>query len=154
MALNKIVKYNLKSKAIALKNEGKSNESIADILSKDSNLSISESSVQRFFESNDKDVAEAISKNDKLKTRIAEAEIAVMEKRLSHIEKLEYLFETCESKAEVCMVSRELREHFDSVNKSIGKWINAGINIDNSKTENKLNVILHLPRKDPLPGKI
>jgi hypothetical protein len=152
MATNKIIKNNLEPRAIDLKGDGKTFDEIATILSEESKNKITLSSVFRFFESNDKAVAQSISKNDKLKAKVADAEISTINGRITVIEKLISVFETCESIHDIQVISREIKEHYDSLDKCRGKWINTAVNIDNSKIENSVNVVLHLPRKDHLPG--
>lgn len=87
MAINKITKLDLESRAIALKGKDMSYSEIAAALSNESNEVITSSSVQRFFASRDKAKAQAIEKSDKLKAKFAEAEISTIEKRLLIIDK-------------------------------------------------------------------
>jgi predicted transcriptional regulator len=154
MIISKIVNLNLETIAKELRMEGKSHQDIANRLSIEANQTIDKSAVTRYFKSNEEIKAQAIEKSDKLKTKLVEAEISTIEGRLTVIERLIEVFETCEGIHDIQVISREIKEHYDSLDKCRGKWATVGINIDNSKTENAVNVVLHLPRKDPNPCRI
>ena len=93
MAVNKINKYGLESKAVALKKEGMFFNEIASALSIDSNKQISVSSVQRFFASRESDKIEAAQKSDKLKTKLVEAEIDTIAEAMYCVDTLKEVVE-------------------------------------------------------------
>ena len=68
--------------------------------------------------------AELVETKKKLGVKVAEAEISTIEGRLSVIDKLVQVFEVTDSKQDMCMLSREIREHYDSLDKRIGKLTN------------------------------
>lgn len=109
MATNKIIKYNLEKRAVDLKGQGKTFDEIAVILSDESKNNISSSSVFRFFESHEIAVAQAISKNDKLKARVADIEINTVNKRYDLIDKLINLSERAADAGEFNAAQAALR---------------------------------------------
>lgn len=88
MRINGIVKHDLENRAKNLRGEGRTLEEISNILSAESNVIISLSSVYRYFESNEKAAVQAIEKSDKLKAKVAEAEISTIEDRQTVIKAL------------------------------------------------------------------
>lgn len=85
MAINKIIKYNLESRASELKNENNSFISISEILSSETTHKITASSVQRYFKSIELDQVRLVEKNDKLKAKVVEAEINTINECLNCI---------------------------------------------------------------------
>jgi hypothetical protein len=84
--VNNIVKNDLEYSAIELRGAGKSNPEIANALSIESQDPISASSVFRYFAAHDFAAVQAIEKSDKLKVRIADAEINTINKRVEIID--------------------------------------------------------------------
>jgi len=154
MAINKIVKYKLESRAIDLRKEEMTFENIAKVLSKESNNKISYSNVYRFFESYEKSKGKILERQEALKVKYVEADISTIEDRQIVIKGLLSLASSAEEDRDRVTAYKEANAALDSLDKRLGKLTNIGVNIDNSKTENTLNVVLHLPRKDPLPGKV
>ncbi|MDD4429622.1 MAG: hypothetical protein PHG64_14710 [Paludibacter sp.] len=154
MAKLKIVKLNLESRAQDLKTEGKSLNEIATILSTETKQHISKSNVYRYFESNESVKAIAIEKRESLQSKIIETEVETINRRLKSIDHLWNKIQASEDLHEIAYATKVYNESIDGVAKELGKFPTPGIHIDNSKTENTVNVVLHLPRKDPLPGKV
>lgn len=86
MRLNNIIKFDLETRAKDLKAEGKTLEEISQTLTDEAKTSISLSTVYRYFESNEKAIIQAIEKNDKLKAKVADAEINTVTKRIEIID--------------------------------------------------------------------
>lgn len=80
--MNQITKLNLESRARELKLAGESERSIAEILSKELNQKISQSSVHRYFANNTKVTQQAVESNDKLKVKVAESTLDVIKEAL------------------------------------------------------------------------
>lgn len=154
MAINKIVKHKLESRAIDLRKEETTFENIAKILSKESDINISYSNVYRFFESYEKTKADLLERQEALKVKYVEADISTIEDRQIVIKGLLTLASSAEEDRDRVAAYKEANAALDSLDKRLGKLANVGVNIDNSKTENTMNVVLHLPRKDPIPGKV
>ena len=85
MRINNIIKYDLQTLAKDLKGEGKTLEEISKILTEEAKNHISLSTVYRYFESNEKSLVQAIEKSDKLKAKVADAEISTINQRMSVI---------------------------------------------------------------------
>lgn len=154
MGISNIVKYNLETRAKDLKYNQKSHQEIADILSDESDQKITKSAVTRYFEANKTKNAQLIEKNEKLQSKIIETEVETINRRLKSIDHLWNKIQDSEDLHEIAYATKVYNESIDGVAKELGKFPNPGIHIDNSKTENTLNVVLHLPRKDPIPGKV
>lgn len=125
MAINKINKYGLESKAVALKKDDKSFTEIARILSLDSKRQISESSVQRFFASLDSDKREAVQKSDKLKTKLVEAEINTLQEALEAIEVLKDICQEAKLTGDLktaILAVEGIYKGLDMINKLLNKY--------------------------------
>jgi len=85
MRINNIIKFDLETRARNLKGEGKTLEEISQILTEESQNQISISTVYRYFDSNEKALIQAIEKSDKLKVKMADAEISTIEQRMKVI---------------------------------------------------------------------
>ncbi len=85
---NKIIKYDLEARAIELKGQGKPLSEISEILSKESKQTITKSVVFRFFEANTTAAVQAVENSNKLKAKLAQAEINTIEKRNEVIDEL------------------------------------------------------------------
>lgn len=119
--LQKIERFGLDSRARELKKNGLTTRDIAESLSNESGQKITKSTVADFFKADDILKAEIVEKQEEYKIRVVEAEISTIEGRLSIIQKLHTVFESCENKHEYQIISKELREHYDSLDKRIGK---------------------------------
>ena len=86
MRINNIVTNDLESRAKTLKGAGKTLEEISLILTKESKIPISLSSVYRYFDSNKLALVQAIEKSDKLRAKVADAEIDTITKRVEIID--------------------------------------------------------------------
>lgn len=141
MATNKIIKYDLETRAIALRGAEKTFEEIADILSKESKNKISLSTVFRFFESNDKAMAIAIEKNNKLSAKVAEVEISTIEDRQKIIKGLLSLASGALEDRDRVAAYKVATEAIDSLDKRIGKLTNnQGVTINNINAMNLSDV--------------
>jgi predicted nucleic acid-binding protein len=137
--MNTIVKFELESRAKDLKGLGKSYEEIALILSKETKQTITKSAVFRYFESNHKAALQAIEKSDKLKAKVAEAEISTINERLEDISFLLELAKQArdEGDIKVAVLAMKARtEALNSLDERLGK-LKAPIN---SNTINILNI--------------
>jgi hypothetical protein len=152
MRINHIVKYNLESSARELKSQDKTFEEIASILSKNSNQKITTSCVFRYFKSNEFAINQVIETKEKLQVKVTKAEILTIERRIKRLDFLADRIDESEDLHEISYATKVYNELVDSLAKELGRLTNIGINIDNSKTENSVNVVLHLPRKNPYPG--
>jgi len=124
MRLNNIIKYNLETRAKALKGEGKTLEEISKILSAESKTKISVSTVYRYFESNEKAMIQAIEKSDKLKAKVADAEINTITKRVEIIDQFLEISEqalSCGDYRAAVMALRGATEAQDSLDERLGK---------------------------------
>jgi IS30 family transposase len=124
MRINNIIKYNLETRAKALKGEGKTLEEISKILSAESKTKISVSTVYRYFEANEKSLIQAIEKNDKLKAKVADAEINTITKRVEIIDKFLTIAEqalSCGDYRAAVMALRGATEAQDSLDERLGK---------------------------------
>lgn len=124
MRINNIVKYNLETRAKALKGEGKTLEEISKILSAESKTKISVSTVYRYFEANEKAMIQAIEKSDKLKAKVADAEINTITKRIEIIDEFLTIAEqalSCGDFRAAVMALRGATEAQDSLDERLGK---------------------------------
>jgi hypothetical protein len=87
MKVNNIVKNDLEYRAIELRGAQRSNSEVAEALSIESKEPISISSVFRYFAAHDIAAAQAVQKSDKLKVRLADAEIDTINSRVTIIDK-------------------------------------------------------------------
>jgi polyphosphate kinase 2 (PPK2 family) len=125
MAINKITKLNLESRAIELRGEDKSFAIIAKMLSDESKEKINESSVQRFFAARDQAVVQAVEKSHKLMAAVAEAEINTVAKRQQLIKKLEGYADTAAKQGDIKTAIDALKEAtsaLNSLDKLLGKY--------------------------------
>jgi hypothetical protein len=138
MAINKIIKLNLESRAIELRGEDKSFAIIAKMLSDESKEKINESSVQRFFAARDQAVVQAVEKSDKLKAKVAEAEINTIDEAMKTVEELREISKLAKDAGDYRTAAIALDKVYtglDIVNKVLGKYKvtmpdgNAGVNV-------------------------
>jgi AcrR family transcriptional regulator len=133
MRINNIKKYDLETRAKTLKGEGKTLEEISQILTEEAKTTISTSTVYRYFESNEKAIVQAIEKSDKLKEKLADAEINTITKR---VEIIDYFLEITEE-AQACgdfkaaiMALRGATEAQDSLDERLGKLKGPATNVN------------------------
>jgi len=119
--LSKIIKYGLESRARELYDNDISFSEIAVALSNESGQNITKAMTFQYLSSESRCNAAVIEKKANLQFAIVEAEISTIEIRQSLINKLIDVFETCETKQEYALISKELREHVDSLDKRIGR---------------------------------
>lgn len=125
MAINKIIKLNLESRAIELRGEDKSFAIIAKMLSDESKEKINESSVQRFFAARDQAVVQAVEKSDKLKAKVAEAEINTIDEAMACVDELKDICERAKEAGDYRTAIQAIDKIFaglDIVNKVLGKY--------------------------------
>lgn len=144
MRLNNIIKFNLETRTKELKDQGKTLDEISEILSVESKQKITKSTVFRYFEAKDREAVQVIEKQDKLKAKVVEAEISTIQGRLNVIDKLLEVFEKCETKHEFQIISKEIREHYDSLDKRLGK-----ISLGTGPTINLNNINLNNAKELP-----
>jgi len=118
--LNKIVNLQLESRARELRDQEFTLRKIASILTEESGQQISKNNVENFFKLDNKTKAEIIEKKEELNLKVVEAELSTLEIRKRVINKLVDVFETCETKREYSLISKELKEHLDSLDKRLG----------------------------------
>ncbi|MFZ2499566.1 hypothetical protein [Methanosarcina sp.] len=129
MRINNIIKFDLETRASSLKWEGKSLEEIAQILSSESNIPITKSTVFRYFEANDKAAIRAIEKSDKLKAKVAETEIDTISKRLDIIDEFLNIAKQAKDCKDFRAATQALRgatEAQNSLDERIGKLRGSG----------------------------
>lgn len=124
MRINNIIKHNLETRAKALKAEDKTLSEISKILSAESKTKISVSTVYRYFEANEKAMIQAIEKSDKLKAKVADAEINTITKRVEIIDEFLTIAEqalSCGDFRAAVMALRGATEAQDSLDERLGK---------------------------------
>lgn len=132
MATNKIIKYDLETRAKELKGQQKTNEDIAKILSDESKNKITLSTVFRYFESNKRAMAQAIEKSDKLKSKVVEAEILTIERRVKRLDFLADKIEESECLHDIAYATKVYNEAVDSLAKELGRLsTNPNVQINN-----------------------
>jgi len=137
MKINNIVKHNLESRAKDLRAGGNSFAAIAKVLSVEDKVNITKDSVQRYFLSNEKAVAQVVERSDKLKMKVCEAEINTITKRVEIIDQFLVISEealSCGDFRAAVMALRGATEAQDSLDERLGKLktpTNTNINILN-----------------------
>jgi IS30 family transposase len=124
MRINNIIKYNLETRAKALKAEDKTLSEISKILTEEAKTPISVSTVYRYFEANEKSLIQAIEKSDKLKAKVADAEINTITKRVEIIDEFLTIAEqalSCGDFRAAVMALRGATEAQDSLDERLGK---------------------------------
>jgi intein-encoded DNA endonuclease-like protein len=121
MRINTVIKLDLETRAKELKGLGKSFEDISKILSSESKQNVSKSSIFRYFNGNERAAAQAIEKSDKLKVKIAEAEISTIEQRLRVIKGLLDISESAEFDNIRVNAFKAANEALDSLDTRLGK---------------------------------
>lgn len=137
MAQNKIKKFGLYSRAIELRGplgEEKSFADIARILSEESEENITQSSVQRFFASLEKEKQKAVAKSDQLKAKVAEAEINTIDEAMACIDELKDICRGAKEAGDyrtAVMAMDKVFSGLDIVNKVLGKYQTSPQNVFN-----------------------
>ncbi|WP_094226937.1 hypothetical protein [Methanolobus psychrotolerans] len=138
MATNKIIKFNLETRAVDLQEKKKPYAEIAELLSSESGEDITQSSVQRFFASREKEKQIAVAKSDKLKARVAEAEINTIDEAMACIGELKDICSQAKEEGDFRTAIQAIDKIYtglDIVNKVLGKYkvslpeSNCGVNI-------------------------
>lgn len=145
MNMNQITKLNIESRTRDLKIQGESERSIAEILSKEVNQKITQSSVHRYLANNTKVTQQAIESNDKLKVKVAEAELDTIEARRELIDKIQALGDKAEEFGDIKTALYALDKAInalDSLDKRLGKIsdkpdINVNIQLNSVVQENQ-----------------
>jgi len=134
MRINHIIKHGLETRAKDLKAEGKSTEEISRILTAEAKTAISSSTVQRYFFSNKKAVTQVIEKTEKLKIKVAEAEISTIEHRIEVIEGLLELAKCADGEQTRVKAFQAVNDALDSLDRRIGRLSGTGalIQINNN----------------------
>jgi IS30 family transposase len=133
MRINNIIKFDLETRAKDLKAEGRTLEEISKILTEEAENTISVSTVFRYFESNEKALVQAIEKNDKLKAKVADAEINTITKRVEIIDQFLEISEQALSFGDfraAVMALRGATEAQDSLDERLGKLKGQPTNIN------------------------
>ncbi|WP_406660901.1 hypothetical protein V7O66_13840 [Methanolobus sp. ZRKC3] len=125
MAINKITKYALESRAVELRSKDKSHAEIAQTLSSESKQDIATSSVQRFFASHEKAKVQAVEKSDKLKAKVAEAEINTIDEAMACIDELKDICKKAKKEGDYRTAVQAIEKVYtglDIINKVLGKY--------------------------------
>lgn len=133
MRINNIIKFNLETRAKDLKAEGRTLEEISKILTEEAKSTISVSTVYRYFESNEKMLVQAIEKSDKLKAKVADAEISTITKRVEIIDNFLEIAEqalSCGDFRAAVMALRGATEAQDSLDERLGQLKTTQTNIN------------------------
>ena len=124
MRINHIIKNDLETQAKTLKGAGKTLEEISQILTKESKIPISLSSVYRYFDSNKLALVQAIEKSDKLRAKVADAEIDTITKRVEIIDQFLKISDRAISGGDfraAVMALRGATDAQDSLDERLGK---------------------------------
>ena len=124
MRINHIVKNDLETQAKTLKGAGKTLEEISQILTKESKTPISLSSVFRYFDSNENALVQAIEKSDKLRAKVADAEINTITKRVEIIDQFLEISDQAISRGDfraAVMALRGATDAQDSLDERLGR---------------------------------
>lgn len=125
MKINTIIKHGLESKAEELRDNGLRLNDIAIQLSKEADLTITKSSLQRYFRSKQQDTQRLIEQKDALKATVIEAEINTVAKRQKLIHKLEKLADAAIEQGDLKVAVDALKEAtstLNSLDKGLGKY--------------------------------
>lgn len=125
MAEHKIVRYCLQSRASQLKAEKKSYRDIAKILSRESGHSVSNTSVQRYFEAMDQAKVEVVERSDRLKAKLVEAEFNTVAGCVTCIEDLQEICAAAKEAGDLktaVLAIDSIYKGLDMLNKILGKY--------------------------------
>lgn len=139
MGISNIVKYNLETRAAALKSEKKSHQEIADTLSTESDQKITKSTVTRYFDANKTQTTQIIEKHEKLQSKIIDTEVETINRRLKSIDHLWNRIEYSGDLHEIAYATKVYNEAIDSLAKELGKFPvgqNGGVTINNINAMN------------------
>lgn len=146
MAINKITKLCLESRAIELRgplgNET-SHAEIAKILSEESKEVITQSSVQRFFASREQAKAQAVEKSDKLQAKVAEAEINTLTEAMACVDELKKICKAAQKEGDnrtAIQAIDKIYTGLDIINKVLGKYQTTPLIQVNNQQNNVVNI--------------
>lgn len=125
MKINKLVKLGKESRAVDLRGQDRSHSEIANILSEETGEKISTSSVQRFFASREQAKIQAVEKSDKLKAKVAEAEINTIDEAMACIDDLKDICDTAKGEGDLktaILAIDKIYAGLDIINKVLGKY--------------------------------
>lgn len=146
MARNKIVSLDLESRAIELKSQGRTFRDIASVLSEESKHEISHSSVKRFFDANDRAMVRVVEKTDKLKARVAEAEINTIDEVMECIDELKKICKAAQKDGDnrtAVLAVDKIFTGLDIVNKVLGKY-----KVSMPEGGGGINIMFYLPNNN------
>jgi multidrug efflux pump subunit AcrA (membrane-fusion protein) len=139
MLISIIIRLNLESRAKLLRVEGKTFDEIADILSKESKEIVSRHAVSRYFQKNDYAVAQVVECSNKLQTKVIEADIDTIQKRLSDIDFLLELAEQARDEGDLRTAIMSMRERTNALN-CLDTRLGKMKPVTNNNTINILNI--------------
>ena len=125
MAINKIVKQGVESRAVLLYEKYKSYDKVAKGLSEVLGEPITKSTVQRYFATRDQEKQRAVEKSDQLKAKIAEAEINTVQGCLKCIEDLQDICKDAKEAGDLktaILAIDSIYKGLDMLNKVLGKY--------------------------------
>jgi predicted transcriptional regulator len=125
MNQNIISKLNLEPRIADLKRENLSERDIAKTLTKESNQPITRSAVHRYLSANVRLCQEVVEVNNKIKVKVAEAELDTIEARRELIDKIRDLGEKAEEFGDIKTALYALDKAInalDSLDKRLGKF--------------------------------
>ncbi len=132
MAINKIEKLQLESKAVSLREKGNTFDEIAKRLTEDSKQPITKSTVFRFFESYEKTKAELLERQEALKVKYVEADISTIEDRQKVIKGLLAIATSAMEDRDRVAAYKEANVALESLDRRMGKLTNnQGVTINN-----------------------
>ena len=135
MAINKIEKLQLESKAVSLREKGNTFDEIAKRLTEDSKQPITKSTVFRFFESYEKTKAELLERQEALKVKYVEADISTIEDRQKVIKGLLAIATSAMEDRDRVAAYKEANVALESLDKRLGKIINnPSVTINNTNS--------------------
>jgi hypothetical protein len=152
MAINKIIKFGVEHRAIELRSDPDSTlKSIAKILSDEIGQKISYQTVYRYFDTHDKEKARAVESSSKLMAKVAEAEIDTIELSISCVKELAEISELAKNEGDYRNATMAIDKMFtgiDIVNKILGKYPNAGQNINLNFENNEQRIVVYIPENN------
>lgn len=125
ITINKIVELNLESKTIELKEKNKGEVEIARILSEESNILISRSSVHRYLAAQVRANRGLIEKSNKLKEKVIELELDTVQARHELIKELRALAQQAKDEGDIRTAISGFEKAIsalDSLDKRLGKF--------------------------------
>lgn len=158
MAINKIIKYQLESRAAELRDDNQSHAEMSETLSKESKHKITASTVQRYFKTIDKDKVELVEKNDQLKAKVVEAEINTINECMGCIAELKDICEIAKKEGntkDAIQAINKIYTGLDMLNKVLGKYQTAPavqVNFNEVNIDDKREQLIGGIVRDPSRG--